>query len=124
MYKDIPDLQTEIDTCWVKVAGEDPAGYVRKYTGRVPVAHLKDFAGSKEENEVMFELIGNDKKTENNSGKFEFRPVGKGMQDVPELISAFEAAGAEWIIVEQDNPSMNLSPMACAEISLTYLKTL
>ena len=36
-------LQTEIDTCWVNVAGEVPADYLRKYSGRTPVVHLKDF---------------------------------------------------------------------------------
>ena len=45
IYDTIPAdlLQTEVDTCWVKVAGEDPAAYVKKYTGRSPVVHLKDF---------------------------------------------------------------------------------
>ena len=45
IYDTIPAdlLQTEVDTCWVKVAGEDPAAYVKKYTGRSPLVHLKDF---------------------------------------------------------------------------------
>ena len=40
-------LQTEIDTCWVNYSGEDPAAYVRKYAGRAPIVHLKDFVGSR-----------------------------------------------------------------------------
>ena len=45
MYRDIPAslLQTEQDTCWVKASGVDPAAYIRKYSGRAPVVHLKDF---------------------------------------------------------------------------------
>ena len=45
LYRSISEdlLKTEIDTCWVNVAGEDPADYIRKYTGRSPVVHLKDF---------------------------------------------------------------------------------
>ena len=39
-------LATELDTCWVNVRGEDPAGYVEKYSGRAPIVHLKDFVGS------------------------------------------------------------------------------
>ena len=50
------NLKTELDTCWVNVGGEVPADYVRKYTGRAPVVHLKDFEGSK--SEQMYELIG------------------------------------------------------------------
>ena len=58
MYKEIPAdlLETEIDTCWVNVAGEDPADYVRKYSGRAPVVHLKDFTGERSNN--MYKLIG------------------------------------------------------------------
>ena len=45
LYDTVPAdlLQTELDTCWVNVGGENPAAYVRKYTGRAPVVHLKDF---------------------------------------------------------------------------------
>ena len=45
MYRTIPAelLQTELDTCWVNVGGEEPAAFVRKYAGRAPVVHLKDF---------------------------------------------------------------------------------
>ena len=49
-------LQTELDTCWVKVGGEDPASYITKYSGRTPVVHLKDYVGGKSDN--MYELIG------------------------------------------------------------------
>ena len=61
MYEEIPAdlLQTELDTCWVNVGGENPADYIRKYSGRAPLVHLKDFVGSKSEN--MYELIGDDK---------------------------------------------------------------
>ena len=45
MYQRVPAslLQTELDTCWINVAGENPAAYLAKYTGRAPVVHLKDF---------------------------------------------------------------------------------
>ena len=49
LYKEVgPELlQTQIDTCWVNVAGEDPAQYILKYVGRTPTIHLKDFSGEK-----------------------------------------------------------------------------
>lgn len=45
IYTEIPAdlLQTELDICWVKVAGEEPVDYIKKYAGRAPVVHLKDF---------------------------------------------------------------------------------
>ena len=58
LYDTVPAdlLQTELDTCWVRVGGEEPAAYGRKFSGRAPVVHLKDYAGGKSEH--MYELIG------------------------------------------------------------------
>ena len=47
-----------------------------------------------------------------------------GKQDFPAIIKASEQAGALWLVVEQDEPSMGLAPMACAEKSRNYLKTI
>lgn len=127
LYDTVPAdlLQTELDTCWVNVGGEDPSAYVRKYAGRAPVVHLKDFYLSGEKPEQMYELIGiESEKKEEEKKTFEFRPLGKGMQDMPAILAASEDAGAEWVIVEQDEPSMGKSPMECAQISIEYLKTL
>ncbi len=114
-------LATEIDTCWVNVGGEDPANYVRKYAGRAPIVHLKDFYGEKSDN--MYGLIGVKDDKPKRPSNFEFRPVGYGVQDMPEIIKAAGEAGAEWLIVEQDQPSMGLTPMECIAKSREYLKT-
>lgn len=124
LYDTVPAdlLQTELDTCWVNVGGENPSDYIRKYSGRAPVVHLKDFAGEKSNN--MYALIGikSDEKAAEPS-KFEFRPVGKGKQDFPAILGAAKDAGAEWVVVEQDEPSMGLTPMECAKVSIDYLKS-
>ena len=124
MYDTVPAdlLQTELDTCWVNVGGVDPAEYVKKYAGRAPVVHIKDFFGEKTEN--MYELIGEENKAAPKRPEgFEFRPVGAGLQNVPAIVEASKAAGAEWLIVEQDSPSMGLTPLECIEKSIEYLKT-
>ena len=87
-------LKTELDTCWVNVGGEDPAAYVRKYSGRAPVVHLKDFFMRGRQKEGLYELIGIDKKVEDKGENFGFRPIGHGMQNVPELLAASVDAGA------------------------------
>ena len=116
-------LQTELDVCWVRVGGEEPAPYVRKYAGRAPVVHLKDYAGGKSEH--MYELIGIASEEKTSEEKpFEFRPVGFGVQDVPGIIAAATESGAQWLVVEQDMPSMGLTPVECAEKSITYLRSL
>ena len=55
---------------------------------------------------------------------FEFRPVGYGKQNFPSIIEASKKSGAEWVIVEQDMPSMGLTPMECAKKSVDYVRTL
>ena len=115
-------LATELDTCWVNVGGVNPADYIRKYTGRAPVVHLKDFYGEKSDD--MYELIGIDSKAPARPSGFEFRPVGKGLQDFPAILDAARDAGAEWVIVEQDKPSMGLTPLECIKESIDYLKTI
>jgi len=130
LYQSIPSelLKTEIDTCWVNVAGEDPAEYIRKYSGRSPVVHLKDFVMSgKEKPKQMYELIGieSEEQDEKDAGEaFGFRPVGYGVQNFPAILTASEEAGAEWVIVEQDRPAMGKTSMECADLSRKYLKGL
>lgn len=124
LYEEVPAdlLQTQLDTCWVNVGGEDPAAYIRKYAGRCPVVHLKDFFGEKSED--MYELIGIDNKAPKRPGNFEFRPVGSGIQNFPAILEASEQSGAEWVVVEQDQPTMGLTPIESIKKSREYLKTL
>ena len=126
MYETIPatDLQTELDTCWVKVAGEDPAAYIRKYANRCPLVHLKDFQLNGEKPAQMYELIGIE--TNPNAtprGTFDFMPVGYGMQNMPAILEAAEESGALWVVVEQDR-SKDEPPIVAVEKSIKYLKSL
>ena len=124
LYDSVPAdyLQTELDTCWVNVGGEEPASYIRKYTGRSPVVHLKDFYGEKSED--MYELIGIENKAPKRPGNFEFRPVGSGIQNFPAIIDAAKDAGARWLVVEQDSATMGLTPMQSIEKSREYLRSI
>ena len=125
LYSTVPAelLATELDTCWVKVGGADPIAYVNKYAGRAPVLHLKDFVGGKTEN--MYALIGIDNGgAAADSKAFEFRPVGYGVQDFYGILQAAEAADTQWVVVEQDMPSMDRTALQCAELSVGYLHTL
>jgi sugar phosphate isomerase/epimerase len=128
LYDTIPAslLQTEIDTCWVKVAGVNPADYIRKYKGRSPVIHLKDYympEGMK--GGQMYELIGLAKKADAGAkGGFEFRSIGDGIQDIPAILGAAADAGASWLVVEQDRPTPGKTSLECAGASLAYLNSL
>ena len=125
LYKEVPAnlLQTELDTCWVNVGGENPADYIRKYNGRCEIVHLKDFVGQKSEN--MYSLIGI-KDDGKKAGKqcFAFRHLGAGVQNFPEILAACDECDVRWLVIEQDVPTEGLTSLECAEKSLQYLKSL
>jgi len=75
-------LKAEIDTYWVQFSGGDPAYWIRKLKGRVPLVHLKDM-GIKDGKQVMME-------------------VGEGNLNWEAILEACKYSGVEWYIVEQD----------------------
>lgn len=94
-------LKVELDTCWVHNAGVDPASYIRQYSGRIPLVHLKDMT-----------------KTD---GKANTVELGRGEVDLKAIANAAREAGAEWLIVEQDhcqNP-----PLESIATSMDWLKS-
>ena len=126
LYESVSEdlLKTEVDTCWVKYAGYDPCEYLKKYTGRSPVVHLKDFTCKRFAGGPAYALIdenGKEIKTTREDNGFEFRPVGMGLQDFPANLKAAEEAGAAYAIVEQD-ASVDRPPMESAKLSREYLK--
>lgn len=123
LYASVPAefLGTQLDTCWVNVGGEDPSEYIRKYAGRAPIVHLKDFVGGGKEG--LFELIGDKNKKAEKKAEFDFRPLGHGVQDIPTILRASVEAGAKWVVVEQDR-STERPPMEAVLMSREYLKSL
>ena len=53
---------------------------------------------------------------------FEDRPLGQGLQDVKAILEACEECGTEYVIVEQDDPSLGMSELECAKASRDYLR--
>ena len=129
LYESVPSelLQTEVDTCWVKYAGYDPAEYILKYSGRSPVVHLKDFTCKNLAGGAVYALIDEagkeSKKPSREEAGFEFKPLGMGLQDIPAILAASEKAGASIVVVEQDQ-SLERPPMEAVKISREYLKSL
>lgn len=128
MYEDLPTgvLDTEFDTCWVNVAGENPSAYITKYAGRTPVVHLKDFVMPGKKPAKMYQLIGIDDGAQDTKEDeaFGFRPCGYGAQNFEAILEASRNSGAKWVIVEQDSPSLGKTPLECAKMSIEYLKTI
>ena len=104
LYEKVPHILVEQDSCWLAVAGESPVEYLKKYSGRTPLLHTKDYVGSKKE------------------GNLELRPNGYGIQDFSSIIKTASECGVEWLIVEQDAPAMDKTSLECAKLSIDYLK--
>ena len=95
-----PDrLGFTFDTYWAQKAGEDPAAWIRKLSGRLPCIHLKD--------------ITDDEK---------MAVVGEGNIDFDAVFAAAAEAGVEYMLVEQDD-CYGEDPFDCLKRSYNYLKS-
>ena len=115
-------LGTELDTAWVRVSSVDPAEYLKQYADRSYVVHLKDFAGKRQVSDYTSIALEGEKTIENIP--FEFRPVGSGFQNFERIMDAVYQTKADWVVVEQDSPSMGLDELQSAKRSIDYLKTI
>ena len=125
IYTRVPEnlLRVEPDTCWIKVAGQDPAEYIRKYGSRCEIIHLKDFV-KEGQPKNLYKLIGIEtEESGEDTGRFEFRPVGFGQMLWEPVLDASLEAGAKWVVVEQDE-HYDLPPLEAARRSREYLKIL
>jgi sugar phosphate isomerase/epimerase len=75
-------VNAQIDTYWIQYGGGNPASWIRRLHGRVPLVHLKDMDVS-EGQPVMAE-------------------VGEGNLDWEDVLAACREAEVRWLIVEQD----------------------
>jgi len=91
-------VEAEIDVYWAQHAGHDPANWLRRLAGRVPLAHFKD---------------GRDGT---------MTPVGEGDLDWPGIIAAAKLAGVQYAIVELDECPRD--PVECVVASYNYLNGL
>jgi len=76
-------LKGELDVYWVQYGGGDPAAWIEKLSGRVPVLHFKDYAFGKDDKPF-------------------FAEVGHGNLNWPRIFDAAAKAGTQWVAVEQD----------------------
>jgi sugar phosphate isomerase/epimerase len=77
-------LWLELDLGWVWEAGADPVAELERTAGRCPLVHIKDFRVR---------------------GTRADCPVGDGDVGYDRVLPAAVRAGADWLVVEQDNPA-------------------
>jgi len=78
-----PSVRLELDVCWVRVGGEDPAALIASLAGRIGSLHLKD--------------VDADLRTS--------RIPGAGVLPWREIVDAGDHAGVEWFVIEEDEPA-------------------
>ncbi|MBS5737517.1 MAG: sugar phosphate isomerase/epimerase [Clostridiales bacterium] len=122
-------LNPQMDVCWVSVAGRDPVEYIKKYSGRLDVLHLKDYILKDPEHKGnMYALIDENGQDDINidvseSENFDFRPLGQGQVGINSIIDAAEQNGVKWYVVEQDRSS-DMPDLEAAKKSIDYLREL
>ena len=100
LAEDVPaDLMGfTVDTFWVQAGGGDPAQWLEKLSGRVPCIHLKDYAYGRH-----------------------MAVLGEGNINFGRVFEKAEAAGTEYMLVEQDDCSGE-DPIECLRRSYLYLR--
>lgn len=96
-------LQGEPDTYWIQYGGGDPVAWCRRLAGRLPIIHLKDYMIKPDNSITMCE-------------------IGAGTLDWHAIITAAEASGCRWFVVEQDTCAGD--PFDSLRVSFDYLKEL
>ncbi|WP_280771126.1 sugar phosphate isomerase/epimerase family protein [Salipaludibacillus daqingensis] len=93
------EVMTELDVYWLKKSGEDPIEWVKRYSGRTPLVHLKDMTTDDE--------------------KF-FAELGTGGVNIEGLTKLSANQPIEWFVIEQD--VSRRTPLESVEMSMKYLK--
>lgn len=99
-----PAMGMELDVHWVARGGLDPVRTIEKYAGRTSMIHLKDYRIGRLPEAAFGMLESGD--FPGFMGEFknvvQFGEVGEGNLDFASIIPAAEAAGAQYMLVEQD----------------------
>jgi len=107
-HKDLVGL--EMDAFWVSVGGNDPVELLKKYSGRVPLMHLKD------------KPAGMPVQYNESVAKTDFKEVGAGSLDFAAILRTASAAGVKHYFVEQDQTPGD--PLVSLRQSFDYLRRL
>lgn len=101
-------VDVQLDVFWVVWPGQDPVALLERYPGRFPHLHLKDMRRGTTGGDLTGEAPLDVQV-----------PVGEGMIDMPAILRAAEAQGAEYYFIEYEHTN----PLEAIRSSLNYLRT-
>ena len=93
------ELGFTLDTFWVQAGGGDPAQWIERLAGRVPVIHLKDYAYGRR-----------------------MAPIGEGNLNFDRIFEKAASGGTAWMLVEQDDCNGE-DPLDCLKRSYDFLRS-
>ena len=96
----------EMDIYWVVTGGADPIEYLKKYSGRFRLCHVKD----------RLKDVADDVREASCD-------LGTGKIDFPKILKVAKEHGMEFFIMEQERYDIG-SPMESAKVGAEYLKNL
>jgi sugar phosphate isomerase/epimerase len=102
-------VQFEIDCGWMMFAGRNPVDYFKKYPGRIPLIHVKDFLAKQNANAASM--------TEGMRGS----ELGRGTVDYKPILAAAKQAGVKHYFAEQEGPFSRMSQLEAAKVAYDYL---
>ncbi len=106
-----PDLvDFQLDCGWAEVGGQDSVSYMKKYGNRFSSLHIKNFLPLSSDMVSGFQR----KSTELANGTIDYKPILKAALDI----------GIQHIYVEQEDPFINLKPLAAAKANFETLEKL
>jgi len=94
----------EMDIYWVVTAQQDPEAWLKKYSNRFRLCHIKDRKKGTTEREVSCDL-------------------GTGSIDFPKILKTAKDNGMQYYLVEQEKYD-NSTPLKSAEVDAGYMKRL
>lgn len=100
----------EVDVFWASIAGEDPAAFIDRLTGRLALVHLKD------------RRIGSRIRKDEDAPPEDFVDIGTGCVDFRAVMNAAAAAGVRQYYIEQDYTPGD--PLASLRRGYEYLRGL
>lgn len=102
----------EIDCGWMVFAGRDPVDYFRKYPGRIPLIHVKDF------------LPKHNPRAAPTTEEMRGAELGRGVVDYRPIFAAAKRAGLEHYFVEQEGPFARMTELEATRVDCDYLHTM
>lgn len=106
-------VKIELDCGWAELGGQPPLSLLKKYSGRVRMLHIKDFAA-----------VGHPVYTLGEGSTPDCTELGKGHINYKAILAAAPAAGVEYIFVEQEPPFVKFTAMEAAKADFEYLQSI